>query len=80
VVSPILILGDDVKETMCFIGDATGEKDSVAAERRPKTLPQTPVITVTGRAFSMLAILSKIKDQIGENVFSVMQPGRFIRL
>ena len=48
---------------MCFIGDATGEKDSVAAERRLNTLPQTPVITVTGRAFSMLAILSKIKSE-----------------
>ena len=77
-VSPILILGDDVNEAMGFVGDVTGEKDSVASERRPNRLPQTPVITVIGRAFSMLAIL--FKDQIGEAIFPVMQLGRFIRL
>jgi hypothetical protein len=65
---------------MCFIGDATGEKDSVASERRPNRLLQTPVITVIGTAF--FDVGHSLKDQTPNRrtIFPVMRLGRFIRL
>jgi hypothetical protein len=43
------------------------------------TLDQKPVITVTGKAFSMSVILSKIKDQTGEAIFPATLHGKFTR-
>jgi hypothetical protein len=58
------------------MGNPHRERD---AEILRRALDQTPVITVTGKAFFDVGHSLKIKNQTGEAIFPAMLRGKFTR-